>query len=134
MLRALAEARELAGRHEREAALDLGIRSGEINPLQATSLMNDNHYAFDICNNLLQMARVLFSEEPKALQEAASRLSLEDSDLDELLASKPDKSPSNDKQRDVQYEIDQSQRKEGQGIMDQHRQSCNSARQKLFRY
>jgi phosphate:Na+ symporter len=76
-----------AGR-QREAALDLAIRTRQITPLQATSLMNDNGYANDICVNLLAMARILFSHQPPTLQEAESRLALEDADLDELLAQR----------------------------------------------
>ncbi len=70
---------------KREATLDIAIRNGRISPLQATSVMNDNRYAYDISLNLLQMARILFSDEPPALKDAESRLALEDSDLDALL-------------------------------------------------
>lgn len=81
---------------EREAALDLGIRSGEINPLQATSLMNDNHYALEIGDHLLKLGQLLFSEQPRALKAAETQLSLEDSDLEELLTPKaPDQGEAN---------------------------------------
>jgi hypothetical protein len=47
--------------------------------------MNDNGYAFDIAANLLQMARPLFGSRQSALKDAQRQLSLEDSDLNQVL-------------------------------------------------
>jgi phosphate:Na+ symporter len=69
---------------EREASLDEMIRRQQITPLNATSLMNDNGYAYDISANLLEMAWPLFGSRLPGLEDAELQLSLEESDLENL--------------------------------------------------
>jgi phosphate:Na+ symporter len=69
---------------KREAALDESIRDNSIAPLNATSLMNDNSYAYDIAANLIEMAPPLFSSSPRDLKEAEKQLALEESVLEGL--------------------------------------------------
>ena len=68
-----------------DRALDELIRNGALSPTQATSLMNDNAYARDIAENLLQMGRVLFGTRSAELKDAQEQVSLEDSELEEIM-------------------------------------------------
>ena len=47
--------------------------------------MNDNAYARDIAENLLQMGRVLFGTRSAELKDAQEQVSLEDSELEEIM-------------------------------------------------
>ena len=54
------------------------IRGGHITPEMATSLMNDSSYAHDVANNLINMAKVLFSTSEPVMKEVQESLSLEE--------------------------------------------------------
>ena len=68
-----------------DSALDELIRNGALSPTQATSLMNDNAYARDIAENLLQMGRVLFGTRHADLKGAQEQVSLEESELEDIM-------------------------------------------------
>ncbi|MFO7542660.1 MAG: Na/Pi symporter [Thiobacillus sp.] len=57
------------------------IRGGHITPEMATSLMNDSSYAHDVANNLINMAKVLFSPKETIMNEVQESLSLEEPDF-----------------------------------------------------
>lgn len=54
------------------------IRGGRITPEMATSLMNDSSYAHDVANNLINMAKVLFSPKETIMKEVQESMSLEE--------------------------------------------------------
>jgi phosphate:Na+ symporter len=54
------------------------IRGGHISPEMATSLMNDSSYAYDAANNLINMAKVLFSPRESIMREVQESLVLDE--------------------------------------------------------
>jgi len=58
--------------------LDRLIRGGYISPEMATSLMNDSSYAYDVANNLIHMAKVLFSPSEPIMREVQESLVLDE--------------------------------------------------------
>ncbi len=62
------------------------IRDGRITPQMATSLMNDYTYAYDVTRNLVQMGEVLFASGDLAEKEAERRISLDDDEVDAVIA------------------------------------------------
>jgi phosphate:Na+ symporter len=65
--------------------LDRLIRDNQISAEMATSLMNDNAYAYDIADNLINMARVLFAPAESDLQAAEESLALDMDEIEEVL-------------------------------------------------
>lgn len=63
--------------------LEETIRAKKITPTQATSLMNDSHYAYEVVKSLVKMGGVLFRAKNRELHTAEQLLRLED---DELIA------------------------------------------------
>lgn len=57
------------------------IRGGQITPEMATSLMNDSTYAYDAADNLISMAKVLFSPRESIMREVQESLVLEEQDF-----------------------------------------------------
>jgi phosphate:Na+ symporter len=66
-------------------SLDRLIRDNLISAEMATSLMNDNAYAYDIAENLINMARVLFVPSESDLQAAEESMVLDMDEIEELL-------------------------------------------------
>ena len=58
--------------------IDSLIRSHELNPVAATSFMNDSVYAYGAMRELIQAARTYFVEQDKAMAEVEQLLSLDD--------------------------------------------------------
>lgn len=75
--------------------LDRLIRENAICAEMATSLMNDSAYAYDVADNLMQMARVLFAPTEKELREVESELLLNEEEISEILESKDLNDPTN---------------------------------------
>lgn len=65
--------------------LDRLIRDNLISAEMATSLMNDNSYAYDIADNLIDMARVLFEPAESDLRTAEESLVLDKDEIEEVL-------------------------------------------------
>ncbi len=65
--------------------LDRLIRDNLISAEMATSLMNDNSYAYDIADNLIDMARVLFEPVESDLRAAEESLVLDQDEIEEVL-------------------------------------------------
>ncbi|MCU7850810.1 MAG: Na/Pi symporter [Candidatus Thiodiazotropha sp. (ex Monitilora ramsayi)] len=65
--------------------LDRLIREDSISAEMATSLMNDSAYAYDVADNLIKMARILFAPSERELREVESELLLNEEEIDELL-------------------------------------------------
>ena len=65
--------------------LDRLIRDNKISAEMATSLMNDNAYAYDIADNLINMARVLFAPGESDLRAAEESLVLDMDEIEEVL-------------------------------------------------
>ncbi|MCU7809986.1 MAG: Na/Pi cotransporter family protein, partial [Candidatus Thiodiazotropha sp. (ex Notomyrtea botanica)] len=65
--------------------LDRLIREDSISAEMATSLMNDSAYAYDVADNLIQMARILFAPLERELREVENELLLNEEEIDELL-------------------------------------------------
>ena len=65
--------------------LDRLIRDNKISAEMATSLMNDNAYAYDIADNLINMARVLFAPGESDLRAAEESLVLDMDEIDEVV-------------------------------------------------
>lgn len=57
--------------------------------------MNDSAYAYDVADNLMQMARVLFAPTEKELREVESELLLSEEEISEILESKDLNQPTN---------------------------------------
>lgn len=70
--------------------LESSIREKKITSAQATSLMNDSNYAYEVTKSLVKMGEVLFRADTAELQEAEQLLRLEDDELSEILHN-PDK-------------------------------------------
>ncbi|MHA6268232.1 Na/Pi symporter [uncultured Aliiroseovarius sp.] len=67
--------------------IDRLIRTGDLNPVAATSFLNDSGYAYSAMRQLIEAARRYYIERDSALAEVEKLLSLED----EELQMKPDK-------------------------------------------
>ena len=67
--------------------LDRLIREDAISAEMATSLMNDSAYAYDVADNLINMARILFAPLERELREVESELVLSEDELEALLES-----------------------------------------------
>ncbi|MBT8495301.1 MAG: Na/Pi cotransporter family protein, partial [Deltaproteobacteria bacterium] len=61
--------------------LDELIRKERISVSDATSLINDNGYAYGICKNLIVMARILFAVHDDEEREAEESLALDDEEV-----------------------------------------------------
>ncbi|MCU7842376.1 MAG: Na/Pi symporter [Candidatus Thiodiazotropha sp. (ex Monitilora ramsayi)] len=70
--------------------LDRLIREDAISAEMATSLMNDSAYAYDVADNLINMARILFAPLERELREVESELVLNEDELEALLESEDD--------------------------------------------
>lgn len=70
--------------------LESSIREKKITSAQATSLMNDSNYAYEVTKSLVKMGEVLFRADTAELQEAEQLLRLEDDELSDILQN-PDK-------------------------------------------
>lgn len=57
------------------------IRGGHISAEMATSLMNDSSYAYDVANNLINMAKVLYAPRESIMREVQESLILDDKSL-----------------------------------------------------
>ncbi len=67
--------------------LDRLIRENAISPEMATSLMNDNAYAYDVVENLIQMAQVVFVPRGQEMLDVESEMLLNDEEIGELVDS-----------------------------------------------
>jgi phosphate:Na+ symporter len=64
--------------------LDELIRAGDISAADATSLINDNGYAYGICKNLINMGQVVFAVHDEKLRDAELSLALDDYEIEAL--------------------------------------------------
>lgn len=83
VLHANVETHDIVG----NGTLDRLIRDKSVNPESATSLMNDNAYAYDISINLLAMAHAIFTPFERIDHELDRELHLDKHELATLLAS-----------------------------------------------
>jgi phosphate:Na+ symporter len=67
------------------------IRNHKISPQQATSLMNDSGYAYEVTKKLVEMAFVLFSKGDISLRVTERELALTADELDEINTSATEK-------------------------------------------
>ena len=65
--------------------LDQLIRDGLITEQMATSLMNDNAYAYEISMKLIEMGGILFAARAMDLKEAARRMVLDEEELEGIV-------------------------------------------------
>jgi len=65
--------------------LEVLIRSSQITPLMATSLMNDSAYVYDVTKNLVQMAEALFATGDITTKKAERSIMLNEDDVDEIM-------------------------------------------------
>ncbi len=70
--------------------LTSAIRDKKIRSQQATSIMNDSNYIYEVTDNLVKMGEVLFSTESKEMQSTERLLKLKDDELETLLTKKHD--------------------------------------------
>ncbi|PIE46573.1 MAG: hypothetical protein CSA42_07815 [Gammaproteobacteria bacterium] len=68
--------------------LEAAIREKKITPQQATSIMNDSNYIYEVTDNLVRMGEVLFSTESEEIQSTERLLKLEEDELETLVAKK----------------------------------------------
>ena len=61
------------------------IRKGKISSQQATSLMNDSSYVYNVTKNIVNMGEILFSTESNEMKQAEQLLRLEEHELDSIL-------------------------------------------------
>ena len=69
------------------------IREDLISAPMSISLMNDNGYAYDVTQNLIQMGEALFSTGERRLREAERSISLDKGELDEILQNSENSKP-----------------------------------------
>jgi len=80
---------------ELDRVLDQLIRSRQLPAAAATSLMNDNGYAFSLGKHLVKMAQIVFGTRSEPLMHAELQMALESEDLTKLIAATPgDTSPA----------------------------------------
>jgi phosphate:Na+ symporter len=60
------------------------IRSGQLAPTIATSMMNDESYAFDICDNLIEASEALLQPGTPEDEAMEDRLALDDEDIQRI--------------------------------------------------
>ena len=65
--------------------MDSMIRKNSITAEMATSLMNDNGYAYGVARNLIDVGSVLFSEHHPDMNDAERTLALDNEDIDEII-------------------------------------------------
>lgn len=68
-------------------SLDTLIREGKIPNAVATALMNDSSYVYEICNNLIATAEVLFADNRFEIDKINKELILNEDDIEEICAS-----------------------------------------------
>lgn len=61
--------------------IDTLIRTGDLNPLAATSFLNDSGYAYGAMRNLIEAARTYYVERDNAMAEVERLLSLDEEEL-----------------------------------------------------
>jgi len=80
---------DLVKRHSHlNSMMDSMIRENRITAEMATSLMNDNSYAYKVAGNLVDIGTVLFSQHNPGMNIAERKLALDKDDIDELIKSK----------------------------------------------
>lgn len=80
---------------ELDRALDQLIRSRQLPAAAATSLMNDNGYAFSLGKHLIKMAQIVFGTRSEPIMHAEQQIALESEDLTTLIEDTSDQSKSN---------------------------------------
>ncbi|MDX1813096.1 MAG: Na/Pi cotransporter family protein, partial [Gammaproteobacteria bacterium] len=73
---------------KRNAILDELIRKRLVSAHMGTSLMNDSGYAYNICHNLIEMARVIYAPIETEQKKAEEKLALDDKDIKEIIQNK----------------------------------------------
>jgi phosphate:Na+ symporter len=64
--------------------LDHLVRGDRISAPEATSLINDNGYAYGICKRLIEMGQILFAVHDEGLRDAQRSLALDEDEIDAL--------------------------------------------------
>jgi phosphate:Na+ symporter len=67
--------------------LDDLVRGNRISPMAATSLINDNGYAYEICKNLIESGQILFAVHDEDLREAQRSLALDEDEIEVIADS-----------------------------------------------
>ena len=80
---------------ELDRTLDQLIRSRQLPAAAATSLMNDNGYAFSLGKHLIKMAQIVFGTRSEPIMHAEQQIALESEDLTTLIEDTSDQSKSN---------------------------------------
>ena len=62
--------------------LDELVRGHRITAAEATSLINDNGYAYGVCKNLIELGKVLFAEHDEESKDAERSLTLDEDEID----------------------------------------------------
>jgi phosphate:Na+ symporter len=64
--------------------LDELVRGNLITESEATSLINDNGYVYEVCKNLIKMGQVVFSAHDKRLRDAERSIALDDDEIETM--------------------------------------------------
>ncbi|MBW2421657.1 MAG: hypothetical protein JRH19_24165 [Deltaproteobacteria bacterium] len=64
--------------------LDDLVRGNRITAPQATSLINDNGYAYGICKGLIEMGQILFAVHDEGLRDAQRSLALDEDEIEAM--------------------------------------------------
>jgi phosphate:Na+ symporter len=64
--------------------LDELVRANQISVTEATSLINDNGYAYGICKGLIEMGQILFSVHDEGLRDAQRSLALDEDEIEAM--------------------------------------------------
>ena len=73
--------------------IELLIRNQELDPIKATSFLNDSNYAYSAMRDLLGAARTFYIESEDAMAEVERILTLEDEELAGLVPEAATKEP-----------------------------------------
>lgn len=74
--------------------LDRLIRERRITPQMATSLMNDSGYCHDACEDLIEMARILFAERDPSIKAAERSVALDEAEIEQMASGQNTSSAS----------------------------------------
>lgn len=64
--------------------LDDLVRRNRIGARDATSLINDNGYAYGICKNLIELGQILFTVHDEGLRDAQRSLALDEDEIEAI--------------------------------------------------
>jgi phosphate:Na+ symporter len=70
--------------------IDTLIRTGDLNPIAATSFLNDSHYAYDAMRDLIAASTTLYAPRDKAMAEVERLLALDEEEILQSLGTPKD--------------------------------------------